>query len=269
MKKTLLPLGSVILIASTANAAILFSENFDGLTDGNVTGQNHWSGDGGSNADYVVAAAGGQSGFGTKSLFFEATGNTNTGQQRVFNTLDGVGGSIANGQNLYVGFAYRVVGDYSLQQVDDLLGPFNNAGNYKWSGNTNEFNNTTSAGGSTADDGTINYVVVEFVWDGGDSRWDGTNLWSTSDGTRPDVEGPVTSSNLNNTAGFDTWNDLYFNFGAAASVEAGDGYQIDNIVIATTAAEAEDYVYTAVPEPGTLALVSLALGTVFALRRRR
>ncbi len=241
MKQTILTLGVASFIAVNANATVIFSEDFNGIPDGDLTVDAHWTAFSGADQS-VDVASGVVTGLGSDAedvqvIFAEASG-------------------------VYFGIDVNVSDDASSDYVLGFRDGTSNATRIFFDGDGSVITVGVNSGGAgSASAGTTSTATF--------SLNTATRIVAFADGT-----GTI-SAWINPTAGDELTPDATF---TNADVGALDGFYLrqggnwdngaaawtaDNLILATTFSEV-----LVVPEPSSFALLGLA-GLATLLRRKR
>ncbi|WP_309400132.1 PEP-CTERM sorting domain-containing protein [Cerasicoccus maritimus] len=249
--QTILPIAALTVLATSAQATVLFYDDFESYELGSeINGQGGWT----ANASYTITTF---SYNGTQAVH---SGN-NVADAAISNTF----AAQSDGTTIYMGadvdFRPGAANTYFFN-LSDSASRDNSAGaNYLSSGV--RARNFDGSGGSSV--GSINTygdptrVVVEVSASGGlGTNYDTVKIYSLLDGYTSVISTVVYDTGISS---LDTI------FGARGSDTNGNSFVFDNLVIATTFAEAQ----MTIPEPSTYAALAGvgALGLAMFLRRRK
>ena len=283
-RKNLLPLiTAVLLVSSGAYAATpLAFDNFEDYVSGtNIHGQtggDDWAGAwqvrntnvGGNpaagtalvSADSITYNYGGVTLGGGNSL--ELTNASNGTQRDVFGAVDTSGG------DFYVSLIFQYTGTVfaGFQAKDQYVDVGNDSialvhqGNYAAARVDNTTGGTTTA--LTA--GTTYFMVIQYTgWTEANPQYTTVNAWinpNTGDQSESSVSATYTDVSPDDGGGSSGFLGLYIR--ALEMGTAGERMLLDDLRIGTSWASV-----TAIPEPGSTALLAAGVATLFALTSRR
>ena len=261
-KSTLLAIFTGLFAMSAASAAVVYSENFNSYSTGNLTGQGSWTN---SPAFFSSVATVGNATTGVNTTNAAARG-TGISAAGAFAPVSLGLGSYTSGT--FQMDVMKAPGTSTIYMAGFGVGSTSTAFSFGLSSNTFLFRQGVAEGTSlslysapstliTTTDSSWYRITANIDFTGSNSTITGVTVQNLTTAGSPFTayfNSAANQTTLALASDETTWDRAYVRVGA--STETGIGY-VDNLQ------------FTAVPEPTTWALLAASLTTVMVLRRRR